>query len=66
MPIVNGVNKAYEDLTEEDLNNLIYQSHPGFNCTQNDIVEWITKNEDIRILRLMALEAKNVSSQKGT
>jgi len=58
MPNVNGIEKDYEDLTEDDLNILIDQSHPGFNCTQDDIVKWITKNEDIRILRLMAIEAK--------
>jgi hypothetical protein len=56
-PIVKGVEKQFGTLTEEDLNWLIDNSHPGLQCTEDDIVKWITENEDIRILNLMMIES---------
>jgi len=61
-PIVNGVEKQFGALTEEDLNWLIDNSHPGIGCTEDDIVKWITKNEDIRILNLMMIKSNATMS----
>lgn len=45
--------KKLGTLTEEDLDFLIDQSHPGFDCSVDDIARWICRNEDIRILNLV-------------
>ena len=49
--------KKLGTLTEEDLVFLIDQSHPGFECSESDIAQWIRSNEDIRILNMMSKEA---------
>jgi hypothetical protein len=47
---IGNENKKIGTLTEEDIDFLIEQSHPGFECKVDDITSWICKNEDIRIL----------------
>jgi hypothetical protein len=50
---VGSERKKIGTLSEEDLDFLIAQSHPGFDCQEEDITTWICKNEDIRILNEM-------------
>jgi 1,2-phenylacetyl-CoA epoxidase PaaB subunit len=50
---IGSEHKKIGTLTDEDLNFLIMQAHPGFNCQPDDVAAWICKNEDIRILNDM-------------
>ena len=48
--------KKIGTLTNEDIDFLIEQSHPGFDCQSDKVTDWICKNEDIRILNEMLKE----------
>jgi hypothetical protein len=50
---IGNEHKKIGTLTDEDLDFLIMQSHPGFKCQPDDVAAWICKNEDIRILNEM-------------
>jgi hypothetical protein len=54
---IGGENKCLGTLTDEDIEFLINNSHPGFKCSSDDVASWICKNEDIRILNEMVKQA---------
>jgi len=53
---IGSERKKIGTLSEDDLDFLIKQSHPGFRCKTDVVAAWICKNEDIRIMNEMMMK----------
>jgi hypothetical protein len=59
MPKVNGIEKRYQDLTDEDIAILAPMPNP-LKATEQETYKWILDSENLRILKTMDQKANEV------
>jgi hypothetical protein len=65
MPLIDGVEKSYGDLTDDEIDALAYERWDALPYNERTSVKSIEISEDIRILRDMDLHARSIQTPSG-